>query len=227
MYTTATLAGKLDWPFLWTLPVAALGRRACSASRLGAVVFRVRALRGELFALLTLAVTFVLSHDRAQHADRRRPGRLPGAVPVPKLAPTASGVLYLLMLAAAALTLLDRLRDVPLPVRHGPVRHPRRRGRRRGDGRADLSLQAGRFRPSRARSPASPAASTRCSSPTSPSAETFTITVPLTVVLMSVLGGTRHWAGPAVGAIAITALLYAFTAATHAVAGKALSRSRS
>ena len=26
--------------------------------------------------------------------------------------------------------------------------------------------------------------------------ETFTITVPLTVVLMSVLGGTRHWAGP-------------------------------
>ena len=32
----------------------------------------------------------------------------------------------------------------------------------------------------------------------------FTITVPLTVVLMSVLGGTRHWAGPAVGAVAIT-----------------------
>ena len=34
--------------------------------------------------------------------------------------------------------------------------------------------------------------------------EMFTITVPLTVVLMSVLGGTRHWAGPAVGAVAIT-----------------------
>ena len=42
--------------------------------------------------------------------------------------------------------------------------------------------------------------------------EIFTITVPLTVVLMSVLGGTRHWAGPAIGAVAITALLYAFTA---------------
>ena len=53
--------------------------------------------------------------------------------------------------------------------------------------------------------------------------EVFTITVPLTVVLMSVLGGTRHWAGPAIGAIAITALLYAFTAADHAVAGKAAS----
>ena len=52
--------------------------------------------------------------------------------------------------------------------------------------------------------------------------ETFNITVPLTVVLMSVLGGTRHWAGPALGATAITLLLYAFTAADQAVAGKAV-----
>jgi branched-chain amino acid transport system permease protein len=52
--------------------------------------------------------------------------------------------------------------------------------------------------------------------------ETFSITVPLTVVLMSVLGGTRHWAGPAVGALVITALLYAFTAADVAIAGKAI-----
>jgi branched-chain amino acid transport system permease protein len=52
--------------------------------------------------------------------------------------------------------------------------------------------------------------------------DTFTITVPLTVVLMSVLGGTRHWAGPAVGAAIITALLYAFTASDHAIAGKAV-----
>src|SRR5690606_7514062 len=51
--------------------------------------------------------------------------------------------------------------------------------------------------------------------------ETFNITVPLTVVLMSVLGGTRHWAGPAVGAAAITGLLYAFTSGDSAVAGKA------
>ncbi len=52
--------------------------------------------------------------------------------------------------------------------------------------------------------------------------EVFTITVPLTVVLMSVLGGTRHWAGPAVGAVAITLLLYSFTAANYAIAGKAM-----
>src|SRR5439155_1710907 len=40
--------------------------------------------------------------------------------------------------------------------------------------------------------------------------ETFSIVVPLSVVLMSVLGGTRHWLGPAIGAAFITALLYAF-----------------
>jgi branched-chain amino acid transport system permease protein len=44
--------------------------------------------------------------------------------------------------------------------------------------------------------------------------------VPLTVVLMSILGGTRHWAGPAVGAVAITCLLFAFTGGEYAVLGK-------
>jgi branched-chain amino acid transport system permease protein len=52
--------------------------------------------------------------------------------------------------------------------------------------------------------------------------ETFSITVPLTVVLMSILGGTRHWAGPAIGATVITALMYAFTASDYAIAGKAV-----
>ena len=52
--------------------------------------------------------------------------------------------------------------------------------------------------------------------------ETFNITVPLTVVLMSVLGGSRYWAGPAVGAIVITCLLYAFTAGNSAVLGRAV-----
>ena len=51
--------------------------------------------------------------------------------------------------------------------------------------------------------------------------EVFNIVVPLNVVLMSVLGGSRHWFGPAVGAAAITALLYAFTAGDFAIAGRA------
>jgi branched-chain amino acid transport system permease protein len=52
--------------------------------------------------------------------------------------------------------------------------------------------------------------------------ETFAITVPLYVVLMSILGGARHWLGPAVGATIITASLYAFTGSESAVLGRAV-----
>jgi len=45
--------------------------------------------------------------------------------------------------------------------------------------------------------------------------------VPLYVVLMSVLGGARHWLGPAVGATIIGASLYAFTGGQQAVLGRA------
>ena len=76
LYTTTTLMrAKFDWPFLWTLPVAA-GVAALLGLGLGAVVFRVKRVRGELFALLTLGGHLRARHDRRQHADRRRPGRL-------------------------------------------------------------------------------------------------------------------------------------------------------
>ena len=59
MYTAATLAVTFGVPFAWTLPAAGVVA-ALLGLGIGAVVFRVRRLRGELFALLTLAVTFVL-----------------------------------------------------------------------------------------------------------------------------------------------------------------------
>src|SRR6185369_1924393 len=49
--------------------------------------------------------------------------------------------------------------------------------------------------------------------------ETFSIPVPLYVVLMSVLGGARHWLGPAVGATIIASSLYVFTSGQQAVLG--------
>ena len=55
MYTSAGLAANLNWPFLWTLPAAAL-LAALLGVGLGVVVFRVKSVRGELFALLTLAM---------------------------------------------------------------------------------------------------------------------------------------------------------------------------
>jgi branched-chain amino acid transport system permease protein len=51
---------------------------------------------------------------------------------------------------------------------------------------------------------------------------TFELTVPLYVVLMSVLGGARSWFGPAIGAAVITALLYAFISGGQAIVGRAI-----
>src|SRR5205823_1422665 len=104
VYTTATLAGRYDVPFLWTLPAAALVA-ALLGLALGAVVFRVRSVRGELFALLTLAVTFVLATIVLNTPLDGGPGVYLSAVAVPALARSASGTFYVLALALATLAL--------------------------------------------------------------------------------------------------------------------------
>ena len=73
---------------------------------LGAVVFRVKGVRGELFALLTLAVTFVLGTIIVNTPIDGGHGVSLSAVPVPKIGPTPSSTFYLLALVAATVTLL-------------------------------------------------------------------------------------------------------------------------
>lgn len=58
MYSTSTLMVRLQLPFLLTLPLAGLVA-ALVALGIGSVVFRLRQFRGELFSLLTLAITFI------------------------------------------------------------------------------------------------------------------------------------------------------------------------
>ena len=100
VYTTATLAAQYDVPFLWTLPVAG-AIAAMLALGVGLVVFRVRRVRGELFALLTLAVTFVLATIILNTPIDGGPGVYLSAVPLPKLGPSVSSTFYLLALALA------------------------------------------------------------------------------------------------------------------------------
>ncbi|MEO8487926.1 MAG: branched-chain amino acid ABC transporter ATP-binding protein/permease, partial [Betaproteobacteria bacterium] len=220
VYTTAVLAGKFDVPFAWTLPAAGIVP-ALLGIALGAVVFRVRSVRGELFALLTLAVTFVLATIVLNTPIDGGPGIVLSAVAVPSLAPTVSGSFYLMALALAVATLaiayaITRMRlGIGLFAIHDDedaaevMGVPTYRYKLAAFGLScGLAGLAGGMQ------------ALFVSYVTSSS--TFNITVPLTVVLMSVLGGTRHWAGPALGATAITILLYASTAADQAVAGKAI-----
>jgi len=88
VYTTAMLAATWNWPFLWTLPVAGLVATILGLG-VGAVVFRVRRLRGELFALLTLAAGCTDSNQGGMGSNPSRE-RTPAASPPTSPAPAAS-----------------------------------------------------------------------------------------------------------------------------------------
>ena len=218
VYTSATLAAKFNWPFLWTLPVAALVAAAIGVG-VGAVVFRVRGVRGEVFALLTLAVTFVLATIVGNTPIDGGPGVYLNAVPVPKLGPSPTSSLYLMMLAAAVATLL-----VSWAIRHSRFGAGLFAIHDDEDAAEVMGVPTYRWKLA--------ALAVSCALAGLAggihalfisyvtTAETFNLTVPLTVVLMSILGGTRHWAGPAIGAVAITCLLFAFTGGEYAVLGK-------
>ncbi len=219
MYTSAGLAANLNWPFLWTLPAAAL-LAALLGLALGAVVFRVKAVRGELFALLTLAITFVVGTIVLNTRIDGGPGISLNATPVPAIGPTASASIYLMALVAAVLTLLIayKVQSSKLGVGLFAIHDDEDAAEVMGVPTFRYKLLA--FGLSSALAGLAGGIHALFVSYVT-AGETFTIVVPLTVVLMSVLGGTRHWAGPAVGATVITCLLYFFTAGNHPLAGKA------
>jgi len=219
MYTSAYLAANLEWPFLATLPAAATSAALLGVA-LGAVVFRVKAVRGELFALLTLAVTFVVATIVLNTPVDGGPGVYLHSVTVPAIGPTPSSSFYLMALAAAVATLaiarwifVSRL-GIGLFAIHDDE-----------DVAEVMGVPTYRYKLVAfgiSCALAGLAGGLHALFVTYVTvAETFNITVPLTVVLMSVLGGVRHWAGPAVGALAITCLLYFFTAGVDPLVGRA------
>lgn len=219
MYTTAALAGKLEWPFVATLPFAAL-IPALLGLALGFVVFRVKAVRGELFALLTLAVTFVVATVILNSPIDGGPGVYLNAVETPKLGPSPASSLYLMILAAAVLTALVAYKVYASKLGIGLFAIHDDEDVAEVMGVPTFRYKLAAFALSCALAGLAGGIHALFVQYVT-AGETFNITVPLTVVLMSVLGGTRHWAGPAVGAAVITGLLYTFTAGDHAVAGKA------
>jgi branched-chain amino acid transport system permease protein len=219
VYSTAVLAAKLDWPFLWTLPVAAAVPAALGVA-IGAVVFRLPALRGELFALITLALMFVFATIVLNTPLDGGPGVYMSAVAVPNLAPSPSGSFYLMALALALATVslsywVWRSRfGTGLFAIHDDE-----------DVAEVMGVPTYRFKLA--------ALALSCALAGVAGGihgvfvsyvtvgETFSGWMALNVILMAALGGTRHWFGPAVGAVAVTTLTYYFTTSQYAVAGRA------
>src|SRR5207302_8106162 len=104
VYTTATMPGALNVPFVLTLPAAAVVSAGLGLG-VGAVVFRLRRLRGELFALLTLAVTFVLATIVLNTPIDGGGGIFMSAVPLPAIMPTPTGSIYALGFVLCVATL--------------------------------------------------------------------------------------------------------------------------
>jgi len=219
MYSTATLATKAGMPFLWTLPIGA-ALAALLGVALGAIVFRAGRMRGELFALLTLAVGYVIATIVLNTPIDGGPGVSLAGVAIPPLGPSPPSTFYLLALALAVAT---------LAIAYQVQRASLGRGLFAIHDDEDVAEVIGvpTYRYKLAALAISCALAGIAGGIHAlfvsyvTVGETFSIVVPLSVVLMSILGGARHWAGPAIGAAIITALLYAFTASNYAVAGRA------
>jgi branched-chain amino acid transport system permease protein len=185
------------------------------------VVFRVKRLRGELFGLLTLAITFVLATIVLNTRIDGGPGVFLSAVPLPRLVASPTGTLYLFGLALALATVGAAYAIAHSRLGLGLYAIHDDEDVAEVEGVPTFRYKLAAFALSAGI--AGVAGGIHAMYVTYVTVgETFAITVPLYVVLMSVLGGARHWLGPAVGATIIAASLYAFIGGQQAILGRAV-----
>ena len=220
LYTTAVLAAKFDVPFLLTLPAAAI-LPALLAVVIGAIVFRLRRLRGELFALLTLAVTFVIATVVLNTPIDGGGGIFMSAVPLPSLMPTPTATLYLLafVICVGTLAITWKVSRSRLGMGLFAIHDDEDVAEAKGVPTFRYKLTAFALSAGIAGIVGGVHAMFVGFITV---AGTFELTVPLYVVLMSVLGGSRSWFGPAIGAAVITTLLYSFSSGDQAMIGRAV-----
>ena len=205
VYTMAVLFGRqgMSW---WVATLAAGIASMLLGLAIGTIAFRLRSLRGEIFALLTLAIPFILAS--VARLSKTIDGGQGIVIPVPE-APSflsqfqefvfvLSGVVALFALAVAygmqhtrygwALFTIrddeDVAENLGVPTFFHKMIAIGVTGLIAGVSGAVFALQLGFV-----------------------SVEgTFNLDVPLFVIVMSVLGGRGHWAGPMVGAIYVYTL---------------------
>ena len=219
VYAAASFAAKIGLPYLLTIPIAA-GVSAALAALIGLIVFRVNTLRGEFFALLTLSVTYVLAAVVSNTPIDGGAGVYMSNVQLPSFGTSVPGAIYLLglLLATSALALSRWVLRSRLGAGLLAIHDDEDVAEVKGVPTFRFKLAA--FAISGGIAGTAGAIHAVYVGYVTVG-ETFSITVPLYVVLMSILGGARHWAGPAVGATLITVALSAFVGGNHAELGRA------
>ena len=205
VYAVAVLTGKHGWSFIAALPMAGFLALVAGLG-LGLVVFRLRRLTGEIFALTTLAIAFVLAAlARLVPAIDGGTGIFMTGTPIPEFLGEFNTAMYrmtltimLLAVLASYLTYSSRLGWGLFSIRDdesvaGGLGIPvfRYKMIALGINAFFAGLMGGVW-------------SLRIGFVTVD--EVFNIRVPLFVILMSVLGGLGHWMGPVVGAVIIFTL---------------------
>ncbi len=212
VYTTATLVGKLGWGFLATLPLAGLSAIGLGLI-VGFVVFRLRKLRGELFALLTLAVDFILA-SVARNSDFIDGGfGIPlGRLSYPEFLGDFTSMIYRLGLIIALSTVFSAY-----AIQHS--RFGRGLFAIRDDETVAEGLGVPTFRYKMAIFGiscffAGISGGLHAIQINYVTVEgIFSIRIPLSVILMTILGGPGHWFGPVIGATVIHTLNDSFSSA--------------
>jgi branched-chain amino acid transport system permease protein len=204
-YTAAVLVGRQGWEFLATLPIGGILATALALA-IGALAFRLRSLRGEVFALLTLAVPFILA------SIARTVPAIDGGygitIPTPGMSDLVGGFqefLYLLSLTIALGSLFvaffvrrtrtgwalfsiadaeDVAEGLGVPTFRSKMVAIGLSGLIGGLSGAVYAQQVGFVTVD----------------------AVFGLTIPLFVIVMSVLGGRDSWFGPLLGAIVIVTM---------------------
>jgi branched-chain amino acid transport system ATP-binding protein/branched-chain amino acid transport system permease protein len=214
VYAVGDLMSRRGMSYFATIPIAA-ALAAALAAGVGALAFRLSSLRGEIFALLTLAVTFTLA--TIARVSTWVDGGQGIAIPVPDY-PDFLGsfqeMIYRLALVVAALAVivayliyrsrtgagLFAIRDeenvaeeLGVPTFRFKMLAITVSGFLGGLSGAVAAVQIGYLTPE----------------------SVFSLNVPLFVIVMSVLGGRRHWLGPVIGALLVYSLQEQLSSSGH------------
>ena len=220
VYTAATFAAKMGVPFLLTIPIAALFAAALGAV-VGFVVFRLQRLRGELFALMTISVTFVLATIVSNTPIDGGLGVYLISVQVPEVFGSSTGTFYLLGLFFAAFSLWCawKITRSRLGIGLFAINDDEDVAEVKGVPTFRYKILAFAISSGIAGAVGSVYA-IYVSYVTV--GDTFDITVIMYPVVMTIFGGARHWLGPAFGAVVIWTALYTAATGPDASIGRAV-----
>jgi branched-chain amino acid transport system permease protein len=204
-YTTAVLMSRQGLDFFATLPIAGI---LCIvvALAIGWLAFRLRSLRGEIFALLTLAVPFIIAP--LVRISPQVDGGQGVPVPVPDQVDLVGGFQPFVYLVSAAIALLAV--GIAFAMQHSRIGWGLFAIRDAEDVAEGLGVPTFRLKMLAISITGFIGGIAGCVYALQVGFVTvegvFSLTVPLFVIVMSVLGGRFHWLGPALGALVVHTL---------------------